>query len=100
MGPGSARHVPEGVFHELVEVLRSGVRYAVHVENRYAEVTESSKKTVQRSLVDDGPVEPRAVSLGSYLESFEPKGPLAVHRDADDDLVIASGEGSCHGSTV
>lgn len=72
----------------------------MNVENWYAEVTESSKKTMQRSLVDDGPVEPRAVSLGSYLESFEPNGPLAVHRDADDDLVVASGEGSCHGSTV
>jgi hypothetical protein len=100
MGQEPARHVPEGVFRRLLDLLGSGVRNAVDIENRYAEITEPSKQTVQRSLVGDGPMEPRAPSLGPHVESFEPLGPVVVQGGADDDLVVAAGERICHGSTV
>ena len=91
---------PQVYSARLLAVLGSGVRHTVDIENRYAEVTESRQQTVERSLVGNGPMEPRPLPLGSHLESFEPLGPVLVQGGADDDLVVASGEGTCHGSTV
>ena len=78
----------------------NGVRDAVNIENRYAEVTESGKQTMERSLIRDDSMKPSCVSLVLHVESVEPLGPTEVQSGTDDDLIVATCDGVCHVATV
>ena len=78
----------------------NGVRDAVNIENRYAEVAESGKQTMQRSLIWDDSMEPSRVSVVSYVEFVEPLGPTVVQGGTDDDLIVATSDGVYHVATV
>lgn len=76
------------------------VRDAVNIENRYAEVAESGKQSMQCSLIWHGSLQPSCVSLVSHVESVEPLGPTVVQTGADNNLVFATCDGICHVATV
>lgn len=78
----------------------NGVRDAVNIENRDAEIAESSKQAMQRGLIWNDSMEPSCVSFVFHIESVEPLGPTVVQSCVNDDLIVATCDGICHVATV